>query len=130
MSDLNLKDKILRILFIIIRDAFHCLFIALITLGILEVFKPGFFLNYLDFTWYLAITLLSGAAYILFSPSKAGEIKRMKLLDYSTAILLSIIIGFFIFYFLRGIGPLNVLVGICAIFISFLFITLSFKENI
>ncbi len=130
MLDLNLKDKIIKILLVIIRDAFYCLFIALIILGIIEVFKPGFFLNHLNLSWYLAITILLGAVYILFSPVRKNEMKKMKLLDYSTVILLSIIFGIGIIYLLRGIGPLNILIGICTIFICYLFITLSFKENI
>ena len=130
MLNPNLKDKIVRVFFLIIRDVFYCLFIALMILGIIEVFKPGFFLNYLDLTWYLAILILLGAVYILFSPPKVKEAKKMKLLDYSTVILLSIIFGFFVFYFLRNIGPLNILIGVCTTFISYLFIILSFKENI
>jgi len=130
MPELNFKDKIIKITREISQDAFYCLFVFLLITGIIEIFKPGFLLNYINLNCLLGITILLGAINILFSSPEVKTLKKFHPLNYSTIFLLSIIFGIFVIYFLREIGPWNFLAGICAIIVTYLFIILSFKENL
>ncbi|MBN1326209.1 hypothetical protein JW977_04520 [Candidatus Falkowbacteria bacterium] len=129
MPDLNFKDKIYKIFLAIIRDAFYCLFVFLLITGMIEAFKPGFLLNCFNLSWLLGLLLTLGAITVLFSYPEIRVSRKIKLLCHSAVFLTSVIMGIIIIYFLREIGPWNILAGICSVFICYFFIILSIKEK-
>lgn len=129
MLDPNIKIKTKNIVIFILNNLFIDLFIGFLILGLLEIFKPGLLLNYFSLSIILMVIILLGAFNILFIKPETSQKKKIKLLDYITLFLLSVIFGIFIIYFLKSMGVLSIAVGICAMFISFLFIILSIKEK-
>ena len=126
MPKINFKNK--KTLLIIIRDLFLVAFVLLIVFSFMELLKPRIITNYLNLDIYLLILLLLGIISISFYSQEKKEISRLKLLDYSTIILFSILVGILIFYLIREIGVLSMLVGIISAIICYLFIILNYKK--
>ncbi len=127
---MNFSKNLKLFLSTIIRDLFLLAFILFIIFSFLEILKPRIILNYLNLDFYLFILILLGVITIFFHPQEEKKAKELKLLEYTTIVLLSVLVGILIFYLTRGIGVLSILIGIVSAVICYLFIILNLRSEI
>ena len=126
---MNSDKKLQNAIKLIIRDLFVASFLLLVIFSFLEIIKPKIILNYLNFNIFFLVVIFLGVITVLFYEPEKNGIKKLKILDYSTIILFSILVGIFCFYMTRGIGWLSVLVGIVSIIICYFSIIINYQEN-
>jgi O-antigen ligase len=130
MPKFNLGDKFKKIILMIVRDLFLALFALLVIFAFIEYFKPRIFLNYVNLGVYLAVLLALGVITILFYPkADQNEQKKLTPLDYSTIILLSLVFGVFVVYFLQALGYLSIAIGLCSALVCFFFVLSTIKSE-
>jgi len=110
-----------------IRNIFTIGFVLFVIFIIMELIKPKIVVTYINLNWCLAVILILGIISVLLYTPEKKEPRKLKFLDYSTIILFSLIIGLFVFYLIKGIGLMSILVGVISAIISYLFIVLINK---
>ena len=125
---MNLDKNFKNTIKIIIRDLFLASFLLLVIFSFLEIIKPKIILNYLNFNIFFLVVIFLGVITVLFYEPEKNEIKKLKILDYSTIILFSILVGIFCFYLTRSIGWLSILVGLVSAIILYFLILTNYNE--
>jgi len=105
-----------------IRNAFVIGFVLLLIFIIMEVIKPKIVVTYLDLNWLAGIILVLGIITVLLHPENQSEPCKLRFLDYSAIILLSLLIGLGVYFLTSWIGLMNIAVGIVSAVIGYLFI--------
>ncbi len=127
MLKINFKNN--KVLAIIIQDLFLAFLVLFLIFSLLELLKPRIITNYINLNIFLLLLILLGVIAILFQPEEKKEIKKLNFLDYSTIILFCVLVGVLIFYLIRAVGILSILIGIASAIISCFFIILIYKND-
>jgi len=128
MLKINFNPKVKAVILLIIKNFFLVFYFLFVAFSLMEIIKPKIITNYINLNIFILVLLSLGVVTLLFYQPKQKDTKKLNFLDYLTIILFSVLIGIAVFYLVKGIGFLAILVGLASAIISYFFIVLNYQE--
>jgi len=113
----------------IIRDVFIAALLAFIFLSVLELLRPTLVINFINLNYFFAVLLILGILNIFFPAEKDQSVSHLKFFNRILLLLIALGGAVMVFYLLKSILWLAVLLGFITLIFLYVSLTLLYKKE-